>query len=623
MQDETGNKHLYGKWHPDAGRLNVCLPDTGAPDIEVPDMCFTDRCSADAEGRDAFSTYMRRRLEDHRLSVDAAGWEALEAKIRQEGLLVEASPALMSRAEASPGKASLVETSLFPTSLVKEQPEEATADTEVVRDGEAICGSRYTERSTRPKGGFGRWLGWWLAAAVLAGLVWLLPFTRKERTEEEAIGESRIEEQAFAAGDAALRKTDKITGEILPSQEDRGAVKQPEKQRTSDKQRISDEQRETGERKISGNKQPDSSTEKQASPPMDRPEISEGSPGETLLPATDHLASGTVLLTPEKETSPAGRSDSKTEKAANAEGEELLLPRLHTLLVSGDSSSVSLQAPPSPPLPAPDRRSEAVRQSLAGARRGSVPGKSLPLGTPRLGKKPLRSAWLLAARMGTEGNLSVPEGGYSMDAAGPSDDGTVQVPPPFDESATVPDPPAPSWELPTNLSFANFSEADYLPPLSFGLTVRKNFSSRLGMETGLIYTYLASRFYNRGIPQEEARLQLHYLGIPFNVVVNLWEHSRWNLYFMAGGMVEKGLQAVYSHTIYKNRQVHTISGKTSVDGLQWSVNASIGVSYRFFRDWSFYLEPRFSYYFDSNQPASIRTDKPVGAGVGGGIRYAF
>ena len=53
------------------------------------------------------------------------------------------------------------------------------------------------------------------------------------------------------------------------------------------------------------------------------------------------------------------------------------------------------------------------------------------------------------------------------------------------------------------------------------------------------------------------------------------------------------------------------------------MNASVGAAYRFYGDWSLYFEPRFSHYFDCDQPASIRTDKPLGLGLSAGIRYAF
>lgn len=585
MQDETGNKHPHGKRRPDACRLNACPSDAGTRDIGrldagIPDTCPSDTCSADAGAPDVFSGYMRRRLEGHRLPVDGAWWEALEAKMRHEGLNV--LPAQDSTVQSLTAKDPMVKGSTVKDStvkgltvkdalsedflvkdtavegvVVKELPGEPVADRDVLRDGPATPQSPGTGRSLRQKGDPGRRIGIWLAAAVLAALVWLLPFTQKERTKEEAIGKFRVEEKSLIGRDSVIRQKDENAGTILP------------------------------EKALF---------------------VSEAA---SVTPEKALFASEAASVTPEKESSPLALSASEADTAGESGREDLLLSRQDTYPSGKDTASVVPQAPPSSPLPAADRRSQAVRQSLADAHPSSAT------------RKPLRSAWLLAARMGTEGNLSLPEGRLSMDATGPSSDGAVQDPPFSDGTGTLPDPPSPSPELPPVLSPENFSEAEYLPPLSFGLTVRKNLTPRLGVETGLIYTYLASKFNNRGIPPEETRLELHYLGIPFNLVVNLWDHSRWNLYFMAGGMAEKGLRAAYAYTTYKNRQAHTISGKESIDGLQWSVNASIGLSYRFFGAWSLYLEPRFSYYFDSSQPASIRTDKPLGAGLGGGLRYAF
>lgn len=65
------------------------------------------------------------------------------------------------------------------------------------------------------------------------------------------------------------------------------------------------------------------------------------------------------------------------------------------------------------------------------------------------------------------------------------------------------------------------------------------------------------------------------------------------------------------------------TSRSSIAGLQWSLNLSIGVSYRFYRDWSLYLEPRYSYYFDNNQPVSYRTENMTLIGVGVGVRFEF
>lgn len=63
--------------------------------------------------------------------------------------------------------------------------------------------------------------------------------------------------------------------------------------------------------------------------------------------------------------------------------------------------------------------------------------------------------------------------------------------------------------------------------------------------------------------------------------------------------------------------------RSAIDGLQWSLNLSVGVSYRLYRDWSLYLEPRYSYYFDNRQPVSYRTENMTLIGVGAGVRFEF
>lgn len=172
-------------------------------------------------------------------------------------------------------------------------------------------------------------------------------------------------------------------------------------------------------------------------------------------------------------------------------------------------------------------------------------------------------------------------------------------------------------------SFESYPDVSYSLPISFGFTVRKDLNRYIGVESGLMYTYLSTTFKRGGTNQSEVKSSLHYLGIPLNLVVYLWRNERWNIYLSGGGMVEKGLQAVYSGYLADNNGTIHKSRKEGIDGLQWSVNASIGASYRLYGDWSLYFEPRFAHYFDCGQPASIRTDKSLGFGLSAGIRYAF
>ncbi|MDR0573080.1 MAG: outer membrane beta-barrel protein [Tannerella sp.] len=151
-------------------------------------------------------------------------------------------------------------------------------------------------------------------------------------------------------------------------------------------------------------------------------------------------------------------------------------------------------------------------------------------------------------------------------------------------------------------------------PISAGITVRKKLNKTLGIETGLIYTYLSTDMEARGSRRYDATLNLHYLGIPVNLIVNLWDNRRWNIYFSGGGMAEKGLQSVYKDDIHGKE-------KNSISGLQWSLNGGIGVSCNLYKEMNLYVEPGVSYYFDNRQPASKRTEDPFNFNLRLGLRY--
>ena len=160
-------------------------------------------------------------------------------------------------------------------------------------------------------------------------------------------------------------------------------------------------------------------------------------------------------------------------------------------------------------------------------------------------------------------------------------------------------------------------------PISFGVTVRKNINRTIGIETGLVYTFLSTDMTIIDGSRSEVTLQLHYLGVPANLIVNIFDKRRWNIYMSAGGMVEKGLVAVSrskNYYVYKNSE---ITKNSSVSGLQWSLNGGIGLSYGIYKDLNLYVEPGFSYYFDNDQPISKRTEDPFSFNLKLGLRYDF
>ena len=169
------------------------------------------------------------------------------------------------------------------------------------------------------------------------------------------------------------------------------------------------------------------------------------------------------------------------------------------------------------------------------------------------------------------------------------------------------------------------TSGEYLPPLSFGLTVRKNINTHWGIETGLVYTYLSSHYRWHDATPFDATQQLHYLGIPVTGIVYLYNNNRqkWNVYVSAGVMSEKGLRMKTVRDQHLPDRVKTTTQNSGIDGWQWSLNGSVGVGYRLVDKINLYFEPRVGYYFAGDQPGSIRTDRPVSVGFGAGLQYSF
>lgn len=171
-------------------------------------------------------------------------------------------------------------------------------------------------------------------------------------------------------------------------------------------------------------------------------------------------------------------------------------------------------------------------------------------------------------------------------------------------------------------------DIDAKMPVSVGFMVKRNFNRTFSLESGLVYTYLSSNLSREvggtknGMSQKGS-LKLHYLGIPLNVTANLWTDQKWSIYLSGGGMLEKGLSAREKMRTFKNGEmVEDLNlNSTWLSGVQWSINGALGVSYKLTRTWEIYFEPGVSYYFDSNQLPSMRTEKPTMFNLNAGIKF--
>lgn len=167
---------------------------------------------------------------------------------------------------------------------------------------------------------------------------------------------------------------------------------------------------------------------------------------------------------------------------------------------------------------------------------------------------------------------------------------------------------------------AEKSNVHYWMPMSFGVKMQRVLSSKLSVESGLVYSYLQTDYSYQNTENCDGSISIHYLGVPLTINYKLWSNAHLEAYIAAGGLIEKGLGMLKEET-YSVSKDQNVYENTSVKGAQLSVNASSGVTYKFEPQFGIYLEPQLVYYFDCNQPMSIRTHQPLVFNLQLGLRY--
>ena len=248
--------------------------------------------------------------------------------------------------------------------------------------------------------------------------------------------------------------------------------------------------------------------------------------------------------------------------------------------------------------------SKVLRDSFSGKIR-TIPNSLMEESLSEPGTKVKnKTGWLLATSVGLNGSVPTGNGNY---VASLSNQNIVS-------NATGY----------SNIMKPNdFSNIIYSTPLSVGLTVRKNINKILSFETGFVYTYLLTTFKSTIVQQNNAKLHLHYIGVPLNLIAQLWDNPKWNFYLSGGGMIEKGIRSVYVQNQYINNQTITTTTSTNIEGVQWSVNGAVGTTYKIQQNIGLFFEPKISYYYKNNQPISIRTEYPIVFGLSAGVRFQF
>lgn len=165
-------------------------------------------------------------------------------------------------------------------------------------------------------------------------------------------------------------------------------------------------------------------------------------------------------------------------------------------------------------------------------------------------------------------------------------------------------------------------------PITFGITISKQISSKLSIESGITYAYLSSKL-GAGDTNDFRKKDMqyfHYLGIPLTLNYTFAQWNRFIFYSSLGGMVQKDL--------WGRRTTHTYLGtsdseystkeKISQRNPQFSIHGGLGASYPLYDKLHVYTKIGAAYYIGANNEyETIYSDKKWLFNFNLGLRFEF
>ena len=167
--------------------------------------------------------------------------------------------------------------------------------------------------------------------------------------------------------------------------------------------------------------------------------------------------------------------------------------------------------------------------------------------------------------------------------------------------------------------FRDYHDIRYHQPIRIGFSLRYQLNNNWSIESGLLYTILVTDVKGterRFDPEETAPVvggisgthitalnehEYHsYIGLPLNVSYQVWKKRHFDFYVLAGGTIEKMLDA---------------------NPWQFSLNIAAGAEYRLTDHLSFYAEPGMGYYFQNKSSIpTIYQEDPFNFNISLGLR---
>ena len=190
----------------------------------------------------------------------------------------------------------------------------------------------------------------------------------------------------------------------------------------------------------------------------------------------------------------------------------------------------------------------------------------------------------------------------------------------------VPASDRPSGEPVQVQSYALKTDAKHYRPVTFSVLAKWQFTETLGLESGLSWTMLSSRFTTSSATSQIADQQtLQYIGIPLSMTFSFLDTRLFTIYATMGGMVEKCVDGRVKHSEYvSDKQLLSYVDKVSVTPLQWSVSGGAGIQANFSDNLAFFAEPGLSYHFrNESQVGTIYREHPLDFRFSFGFRVTF
>ena len=160
-------------------------------------------------------------------------------------------------------------------------------------------------------------------------------------------------------------------------------------------------------------------------------------------------------------------------------------------------------------------------------------------------------------------------------------------------------------------------------PFNIQLTLSRQLTSRLSIETGLSYTQMKSVTITGSTTahiQEQQRLR--YIGIPLRFGWKWYNKSHFSLYTSAGAMLDFPIRSTLNVNHITN-DITTFSKESTLDApIQWSMSLGLGIQYDLTPHLGIYMEPSLQYYFDDGSNLkSYRTEHPLSITLPLGLRF--